>query len=194
VLAPWGETHVNAECFLRGGICEATFGPENTPFRTAGMQQAVNVMRGAGYRGVIAIPGIDYANNLTKWFSHKPRDPLNQLVAEAHVYGNNVCGSTKCFDETFARVARRVPIIFGETGETYDASSCGSRNISRILRWADLHRVGYMAWTWNTWGNCSALVSSYYRPEPFSLYSAWVRYHYLLKRADALLLPRKQPA
>jgi endoglucanase len=33
VLAPWGETIVDANCFLRGGTCEATYGP-GTP-RTA---------------------------------------------------------------------------------------------------------------------------------------------------------------
>ena len=46
VLAPWGETIVNADCFLRGGVCEATYGPNNRPYATAGMQQAVTVMRG----------------------------------------------------------------------------------------------------------------------------------------------------
>ncbi|HZU59790.1 MAG TPA: hypothetical protein VE983_02425, partial [Solirubrobacteraceae bacterium] len=48
ILAPWGETIVDARCFLQGGICQATFGPHNVRYRVAGMQQAVNVMRGAG--------------------------------------------------------------------------------------------------------------------------------------------------
>jgi endoglucanase len=85
ILAPWGETIVDARCFLHGGTCEATYGKANTPYRTAGMQQAVSVMRRAGYRGPIAIPGLDYANDLSKWLSHEPHDPLHQLVAEAHV-------------------------------------------------------------------------------------------------------------
>ena len=29
ILAPWGETVEDANCFLSGGICEATFGPAN---------------------------------------------------------------------------------------------------------------------------------------------------------------------
>ena len=65
VLAPWGETVVDADCFLRGGVCEAMFGPRNRPYATAGMQQAVDVMRRAGYTGVIAIPGVDRANDLS---------------------------------------------------------------------------------------------------------------------------------
>jgi endoglucanase len=36
VLAPWGETVVNPRCFLRGGVCEATYGPRNKAYRTAG--------------------------------------------------------------------------------------------------------------------------------------------------------------
>jgi hypothetical protein len=189
ILAPWGETIVDADCFLNGGICAATFGPDNTPYETAGMQEAVDVMRKAGYRGVIAIPGITYANDLTEWLSHKPKDPLRQLVAEAHVYGKNVCGTTECFDETLAPVAERVPLIFGEVGETYDASECDSTNISQFLVWADAHRVGYMTWTWNTWGNCSALIADF-AGTPFSDYGAWVRSHYLtLPRRTAPLAP-----
>jgi Cellulase (glycosyl hydrolase family 5) len=181
ILAPWGETIVNPTCFLRGGTCEATYGPSNTPYRTAGMQQAVTLMRRAGYRGVIAIPGVDYANDLSHWLSRRPRDPLNQLVAEAHVYGNNGCASNGCLNRTIAPVARRVPVIFGETGESYDDSDCGSTRMRRLLRWADAHRVGYMAWTWATWGTCSALISSY-SGAPLHPYGAFVRLH-LLGRA-----------
>ena len=189
ILAPWGETIVDADCFLRGGVCQATFGPKNERYRVAGMQQAVDVMRAAGYRGVISIPGVNYANDLSDWLSHQPRDPRRQLIAEAHVYGKNGCSDVDCFNRTLAPVARRVPLILGETGETYDASSCGSDTISRVMRWADAHQVGYSAWTWDTWGNCSALIADY-SGKPYSAYGAWVKSHYLLKRADARLLPR----
>ena len=160
ILAPWGEPVVSASCLLHGGSpCPATHGPTRRHYRTAGMQQAVNVMRGAGYRGPIAIPGLTYANDMTRWLAFKPHDPLHQLVAEAHVYGKNACSSTSCFNRTMAPVARRVPLIFGETGETYDASSCAATNISTFLHWADSHGVGYATWTWDTWGNCFALIT-----------------------------------
>lgn len=87
ILAPWGETIVDAGCFLKGGICEATYGPKNTQYRVAGTQQAITVMRHAGYHGIIAIPGVAYANDLSEWLSHMPHDPRHQLIAEAHVYG-----------------------------------------------------------------------------------------------------------
>ena len=192
ILAPWGETVVDADCFLNGGVCEATFGPKNVPYNTAGMQEAVTVMRKQGYRGVIAIPGISYANDLSKWLTHRPKDPLGQLVAEAHVYGKNTCDAAECFNATYAPVAKRVPLIFGETGETYDASSCGSDHISTFLDWADRHKVGYLAWTWNTWGNCSALIGNY-SGEPYRGYGAWIKSRYAATRRDARPLARRVP-
>lgn len=177
ILAPWGETVVDARCFLRGGTCEATFGPRNTPYRTAGMQQAVNAIRGAGYRGVISIPGIDYANDLTQWISHEPADPLHQLIAEAHVYGGNTCGTIACLKRTMAPVTRRVPLIFGEVGENYQDGHCGSGNISKFLPWAAAHHVGTAAWTWDTWGSCEALISNY-SGHPANAYGAFVRAFY----------------
>jgi hypothetical protein len=142
------------------------------------MQQAVDTMRRAGYAGVIAIPGIDFANNLSHWLSHKPKDPLGQLVAEAHIYGKQTCSSTACLDRTLAPVARSVPLILGETGETYDGSSCKASNIATFMKWVDAHATGYLAWTWDTWGNCSSLVSTY-GGKPANAYASWVRRHYL---------------
>jgi endoglucanase len=177
VLAPWGEPVVDPRCLLRGGVCEATYGPSNKPYRTAGMQQAVDVMRAAGYRGVIAIPGIDYANDLSHWLAYEPHDPLHQLIAEAHVYGKNSCSSPACLTRTMSSVTERVPLIFGETGETFDDSSCGSSNISSFFHWADAHHVGYAAWTWDTWGTCEALIRNY-RGTPANQYGVFVRSYY----------------
>ena len=163
ILAPWGEPVVNADCLLHGGFCEATWGKgsKRKHYRTAGMQQAVRVMRRAGYKGPIAIPGLTYANNLRQWLSHEPNDRLHQLIAEAHVYGKNLCSSVACFDDSLAPVAAQVPLIFGETGETFDSSDCGSSNISTFLQWADAHNVGYATWTWDAWGTCNSLIQNY---------------------------------
>jgi endoglucanase len=188
ILAPWGETIVDANCFLKGGVCEATFGPDNRPYQIAGMQQAVDVMRGAGYRGVIAIPGIDYANNLSEWLSHRPRDPLNQLVAEAHVYPKNTCGTIDCFQDTFQPITRSVPMIFGELGNADDEAMCGLSYMSQLVDWADEHHVGYFMWTWDTWRNCSALISDY-SGTPFSAYGKWVKRRYAATHSAARPIP-----
>ncbi len=185
ILAPWAETIVDANCFLKGGVCEATYGPRNTRYSVAGMQQAVVVMRHAGYDGIIAIPGIEYANDLSQWLSHMPHDPLHQLIAEAHVYGKQACDAVPCFQATYAPVARRVPLIFGEVGESFDSSDCGTSHISTIVDWGDAHNVGYEAWAWDTWGNCGILIRNY-SGEPFGAYGAWIRSHYLSRRPRLL--------
>ena len=133
------------------------------------MQEAVNDMRAAGYHGPISIPCIDYANqcadyNGSSWLQSHPTDPDNQLVAEAHVYGNNACGAQNggaCLDVQYGPLAQQFPVIFGETGETYDNSECTSANMQVILPWAEAHNVSYQAWTWDTWGNCGGLISAY---------------------------------
>lgn len=181
ILAPWGEPVVSAGCLLNGG-CEATYGPGNIRYRAAGMQQAVTVMRQAGYNGIIAIPGIDYANNLSEWLSHMPRDPRHQLIAEAHVYGGQTCSTDPCFQASYAPVARRVPLVFGETGEDYTNKDCGTGAISTIVDWADAHGVGYESWAWDDWGNCGILIRNY-AGQPFSAYGAWIRSHYVARRA-----------
>ncbi len=153
----WGEPTVTWSCFLNGCSNEAGY-------QTAGSQQLVNAIRGVGATQPIAVPGIDYANDLSQWLAYEPADPLHALVAEAHIYGNNACGAQSggsCLTAQIAPVAAHVPVIFGETGETYDDSECTSANMQVILPWADAHNVGYAAWTWDTWGTCLSLISSY---------------------------------
>ncbi len=166
ILAPWGEPTVDANCLLNGGICDVPYDANYMPasYDTAGMQQAVTVMRQAGYHGVISIPGINYANNLTEWLSHEPSDPDHQLIAEAHIYGNNSCGAENngsCLVSTLDPVAAQVPLLLGETGETYDDSECSGSNEQIILDWADSEHVSWAAWTWNNWGDCSSLIQDY---------------------------------
>jgi chitodextrinase len=147
-------------------------------YTALGMQGALDAVRSTGAANVVTVSGIDYANNLSQWLANKPSDPLNQLMAEAHVYGGNSCASTTCFNTNYAPVAASVPVVFGETGETYDDSSCGSTNISTFMNWADAHNVGYEAWTWDTWGTCGSLISNF-NGTPANNYGTWVRGHYL---------------
>jgi endoglucanase len=99
-------------------------------------------------------------------------------MAEAHIYGKNVCSTTACFDSQLAPVAASVPMIFGETGESYDDSSCGGTNVTTFMNWADAHGVGYEPWTWNTWGTCGSLISSW-SGTPANTYGTAVRTHLL---------------
>jgi len=147
-------------------------------YAALGMQGALNAVRNTGATNVVTASGIDWANTMTQWLANKPTDQLGQLIAEAHVYGKNGCASVSCFDTYYAPVAASVPLIFGETGETYDDSSCGSTNISTFMNWADAHGVGYEAWTWDVWGDCGSLISNF-DGTPANAYGTWVRTHYL---------------
>ncbi len=166
ILAPWGETVTSWACFRDGCANQATYGSASAPYQTAGMQQAVDVMRQAGYHGAISIPCIDQANDCAdaagSWLQYEPVDPDHQLIAEAHVYGNDPCGAQNraaCLDRTIAPLAQQVPVIFGQTGETNNNSECTSTNAQVILPWADAHNVSYEAWTWDTWRSCDSLIS-----------------------------------
>jgi len=176
ILAPWGETTVGWTCFMQTACGDPGY-------QTATMQQAVTLMRQAGYGGPIVIPCIDYANQCanyggSSWLASHPTDPDNQLLAEAHIYGKNSCDTTTCFNSDLAPLAQQFPLVFGETGETYDASDCGSSYISTFLNWADSHGVGYETWTWTAWGNCSALISDF-GGTPANAYAQWVHDHYV---------------
>jgi hypothetical protein len=203
ILAPWGETVVNWPCFLQGCNDQATYGSnqDGDPscgsgcwyYNAAGMQQAVNVMRQAGYNGPIAVPCIGYANICAnpsdggtgwgngRWLDDHPTDPDHQLMAEAHVYGKNSCDTTSCFNITMLPILQAgYPIIWGETGETYDNSDCPSTSyIKTFLAWAEQNGVGTEAWTWDTWGSCSsgALISNY-NGTPEDPYGAYVESNY----------------
>jgi hypothetical protein len=47
------------------------------------------------------------------------------------------------------------------------------------MNWVDAHATGYLAWTWDAWGNCSSLISSYSTGAPANAYAGWVHQHYL---------------
>ena len=65
-----------------------------------------------------------------------------------------------CLTQYTRPVADAVPVIFGEFGESYN-NSCGSTITSQIVDWADQNAVGYEAWAWNTWDQCSDLIASF---------------------------------
>jgi len=145
-------------------------------YAALGMQGALDAVRSTGATNVVTASGIDWANNLSQWLTYRPSDSAGQLMAEAHVYGGNSCANTACFDANYAPVAAQVPVIFGETGETYDDSSCGSTNIATFLNWADAHNVSYEPWVWDTWGTCGSLISNY-NGTPANAYGTYVRSH-----------------
>jgi endoglucanase len=147
------------------------------------MKQAVRVMRRAGYRGPIAIPCIANANDCSdgsgSWSQYLPNDPANQLIAEAHVYGNNQCDTVGCFSLTILPILQEGhPVIWGEIGE--DFGVCPSTDhIRTFLAWAEQNGVGTEAWTWDAWGPCrSGSLIRNYSGTPEDAYGSYVRSNY----------------
>ena len=149
------------------------------------MQQAVNLMRAAGYEGVISIPCIDYANQCagyggSSWWQTHPADrkaiwwPRPASMA-----------TTSVARRTTARAYRLNTVIWpnmrgigGRRARTGRPPTATGANMQVLLPWADTHISGYMAWTWDTWGgNCGSLISNY-NGTPAAGYGAYIHSHF----------------
>jgi len=131
ILAPWGETTTGWACFFNGCSDQAA------------------------YHDVIAISCINYANscanyNNGSWLQSalSLNDPDHNIIAEAHVYGDNGCGAQNkgaCLTQDIAPITQQYPVLFGESfGEN---PPCTSTNMQVILPWAEDHNVYYEVWT-----------------------------------------------
>jgi endoglucanase len=143
-------------CWLRGGSnCTGIVG-----YQAAGMQSLITAIRSTGARNVILLPGIQYANDLSGWLRHAPRDPDHNLAASWHYYPWNACVGLRCWNGQIATVIARVPVVVDEFGET----NCADNFINPLMRWLDARSVGYLAWAWNADWSCSSgpsLITSY---------------------------------
>jgi len=133
-------------CTTRGG------------WRAAGMQSLVDAVRSTGARQPLILSGLNWGGDLSQWLAYKPNDPLDQLVAGAHIYNFSQCSTAACWDQTIGATAAKVPVVTTEVGE----DTCSGGFTSSYLDWADRTGVGYTAWTWNTW-DCGgpALITAY---------------------------------
>jgi endoglucanase len=107
IIGLTSEPHnISWACWLNGGSsC-------SVGYTALGMQGALNAVRSTGATNPVTASGIDYANNLSQWLTDEPTDPAGQLMAEAHIYGKNVCDTTSCFDSQLAPVAAKVPMLW----------------------------------------------------------------------------------
>jgi endoglucanase len=132
-------------CWLRGGTC---FG---ISYQVAGMQSLVTAIRSTGARNVILLGGLHWADDLTGWLTHAPRDPDRNLVAAWHFYPWNPCNTRGCWNRTVAPVIARVPVLADEFGET----DCADGFINPLMHWLDVRGTGYLAWAWESSWECT---------------------------------------
>jgi hypothetical protein len=142
-------------CVRDGGTCPGV------SYVTAGMQQLLNSVRATGATNVVLIGGPEYAGDLDRWLEFEPNDPIHQLAASVHIYGQTL-GSP--YEDTtrwgeITNVANQVPVVMGEIGET----DCAHGFIDQLMPFADAHGMSYLGWGWVT-SNCAnepALISNY---------------------------------
>jgi hypothetical protein len=140
-----GDATSGWKCWRDGGTCNGI------GYQVAGFQTLVNSVRATGATNVIMVGGLAYSNDLTQWLAYRPTDPLNNLMAFAHLYNFNTCSNTSCYDSQLAPVAARVPLTLSEIGE----NDCAHGFVDTVMTWADGKGVGYLGWTWNNW-DCSS--------------------------------------
>lgn len=128
-------------------------------YRAAGMQTLIDAVRAAGATQPVLVEGLSSGNDLSKWLSHPLNDPAGNLAAAWHVYQHSRCATASCWNAAVAPVAKEVPVVITELGET----DCRTGFTTSLLSWADNHRLSYLAWTWDAWPGCggSPLIASY---------------------------------
>jgi endoglucanase len=144
------------ECWRDGGSSCAP----GIPYRVAGMQTLINVIRATGATNVIMLGGLNFANDLSGWLKYEPIDPDHNLVASWHSYNFNGCRALACWASELSQVFTKVPVIAGEIGET----DCSDGYIDSLMPWLDANSVGYLGWAWNADWACSSgpsLITSY---------------------------------
>jgi endoglucanase len=169
---PWpfaeADTDRAWECWRDGG-CELTSENDGQPYTAAGMDELVAAVRSTGAENVLAVGGIYWAEVLDRWLQYRPSDPLHNVIAAFHAYAfNEVCADRRCYDEVLGRLAAAVPVYAGELGPdvlTTAGGPCAPDGEGRsgfadeVLDWVDRHAVGFTAWSWNAWENCTSLVA-----------------------------------
>jgi len=124
--------------------------PPPLPYAAAGMQSLVDAIRETGATNLILLGGVQYSNALTQWLSYVPNDPLSNLAAAWHIYDNNACRSSECWNGVPTQVAAMYPVVVTELGQ----GDCSDQFIRPLLDWLDTQQLGYLAWAWNAYGPC----------------------------------------
>jgi len=138
-------------------------------YQSTGMQPIVDAIRATGSTHIILLGGIQYSNALTQWLAYKPNDPLGQLGAAWHLYNFNACVSATCWDVAPAAVVAAVPLVATEIGQ----NDCMGSFVTPLMDWLDTHRAGYLAWSWNAFGACSAGTAQGRGGQPWSLITSY---------------------
>ncbi|MDT4922261.1 MAG: endoglucanase [Pseudonocardiales bacterium] len=143
--------HIGWSCWRDGCRIPADTWLGNKAYTAVGMQDLVTAVRSTGARNPILAGGINWSNDNSGWWRHRPADPVGQLFVDEHVYGplHNASAATcdAACRATLVDLHRNhhVPVLTGELGEI----DCRHGYVDRYMAWADAHGIGYLGETWN---------------------------------------------
>jgi hypothetical protein len=155
------------DCWESGCVADLAVraGETSTPYEAAGVGELVAAIRETGARNLILLGGVQYSNSLSQWLERRPYDPVGNLAASWHAYNNNPCRDGTCWNDVPALVASQVPVVATEVGQ----NDCGeSEFVGPLLEFLDEHANGYLAWSWNAYGDCLP-TGTMPRANPWSL-------------------------
>jgi endoglucanase len=197
---PWPDnqalTSAAWKCWRDGG-CTQTSQNGGKSYTAVGMNQLIAAVRSTGARNIIMAGGLNFASSLNKWLKYEPRDPDHELAASLHIYSFGGCTTIGCYNGAPSKVAKHVPLVIGEFGSDLTvgystiASGCspsysGTTGFdAALLKWATAHHASWLAWTWNDWSDCNALVTDY-AGHATTPYGARVRVALLTHRQTAV--------
>jgi endoglucanase len=187
---PWpdndGDSAAAWECWLDGGcVLPSQNGPDH--YTAVGMQQLVDTVRATGAHNILIAEGIQYAETVDQWLRYRPYDPDGNLVSSVHVYSFNECSNLACYNGAMKTVAASVPMVIGEFGPSLSVpytdaldNNCPSSDIrgtsfdATLLNWANANGASWVAWSWNSWGDCWSLIRNF-NGTPTSPYGQFVK-------------------
>jgi hypothetical protein len=142
-------------------------------WQTAGFDQLIRIIRGAGARNLIMAAGVNWARDLSDWLATRPPDP--NLVASYHSYPSanpalkSEGAAESSWDQVIAPLAAEVPVVVGETGDSAAGPETYLTGATGFLPWAQSHALSVLAWTWNAWSDPNdVLVTSMTKGTPTS--------------------------
>ncbi len=87
---------------------------------------------------------------------------MHNLAASWHLYPNSYCNTQSCWDTQFQPFLSRAAAVATEIGQGPSSPApCGVDFLDNVMLWLDAHNAGYLAWTWDAWGDCFSLIGNW---------------------------------
>jgi len=182
----------NWSCYLSGGCTTKGYQSANgNDWTVEGTQSVVTAIRETGAKNPIIIAGLNFSNELDKWLSYVPHDPLKQIVAGVHIYFDLDCEAPECWNKQYVAIQKAgYPVVIDETGEgEKPGDTCTGNDEATLTSWADAlpttqgtPAVGYWFWEFMGKGGCNQgpdLLTDNTSFSPYPGYGVFAKTHLL---------------